>query len=116
MNQEVDVLLMPVMPHAAVKHRHCKWVGYTKVWNLLDCTALVLPGGAVDKDVDPPKDGAVVVNYQPRNALDEWNWNLYDPDLMHNMPVGLQIVGRRLEEEKVLGAGKMIERAIRARE
>ena len=30
-NQEVDVLLMPVMPHAAVKHRHCKWVGYTKV-------------------------------------------------------------------------------------
>lgn len=30
-NEEVDVLLMPVMPHAAVKHRCCKWVGYTKV-------------------------------------------------------------------------------------
>ena len=112
-NREVDVLLMPVMPHAAVKHRHCKWVGYTKVWNLLDYTALVIPGSVIDKTIDPPKDAPDVMSYEPRNELDKWNWELYDTDLMHNLPVGLQIVGRRLEEEKVLGAGKVIERILR---
>jgi amidase len=125
-NQAVDVLLMPVMPHAAVKHRHCKWVGYTKVstfqfshwalvclhidkvWNLLDYTSLVLPGGLVDKNIDPANTSPSVADYQPRNDLDKWNWELYDPEVMHGMPVGLQIVGRRLEEEKVLSAGKVI--------
>ena len=111
--QEVDVLLMPVMPHAAVRHRACKWVGYTKVWNLLDYTALVLPGGTVDRNVDSPKDDSEVVSYKPRNDLDKWNWDLYDPELAHDMPVGLQIVGRRLEEEKVLGAGRIINNVLR---
>ena len=41
----VDVLLMPPMPHTAVPHGKCKWVGYTKIWNLLDYTALVIPAG-----------------------------------------------------------------------
>lgn len=104
---------MPVMPHAAVRHRACKWVGYTKVWNLLDYTALVLPSGMVDRNVDPPKDDPEVVSYKPRNELDKWNWDLYDPELAHGMPVGLQIVGRRLEEEKVLGAGKVTESVLR---
>lgn len=103
---------MPVMPHAAVKHRTCKWVGYTKVWNLLDFTALVLPGGKVVKSVDPSIDDPAVVSYEPRNELDKWNWSLYDPDLQDGMPVGLQVVGRRLEEEKVLGAGRVIEQVL----
>lgn len=104
---------MPVMPHAAVRHRACKWVGYTKVWNLLDNTALVIPGGKVDQDIDLPRDDPAVVSYEPRNDLDKWNWDLYDPVLGHGMPVGLQIVGRRLEEEKVLGAAKVIESVLR---
>ena len=36
--RRVDVLLTPVMPHPAVPHKKTKWVGYTKVWNLLDYT------------------------------------------------------------------------------
>ena len=111
--READVLLMPVMPHAAVPHRKCKWVGYTKVWNLLDYTALVLPAGRVDKDIDPSKEDAAVVSYEPRNDFDKRNWNLYDPVSSHNMPVGVQVVGRRLEEEKVLGAGKVIDSIVR---
>ena len=67
----------------------------------------------MDKHIDPAKTNALVADYQPRNDLDKWNWELYDPELMHGMPVGLQVVGRRLEEEKVLSAGKVIERVIR---
>ncbi|EKG22103.1 Amidase [Macrophomina phaseolina MS6] len=101
--RKVDVLLTPVMPHSAVPHRGCRWVGYTKVWNFLDYSALVLPGGAVDKTIDVKPD------YQARNELDEWNWDLYDADAMDGMPVGVQIVGRKLEEEKVVGAAKVVE-------
>lgn len=50
--RRVDVLLTPVMPHPAVPRAKCKWVGYTKVRGLLDYTAVVLPGGHVDKNVD----------------------------------------------------------------
>ncbi|GME48883.1 acetamidase [Neofusicoccum parvum] len=47
------------------------------------------------------------------NELDKWNWNLYDPESMDGMPVGVQIVGRKLEEEKVLGAAKVVEAVLK---
>ena len=112
--REVDILLTPAMPHATVPHRHCRWVGYTKFCNLLDCTALVLPGGKVDRVVDPSKEDPAVAGHQPRNDQDKWNWGLYDPDAMHGLPIGVQIVGKQLEEEKVLGAAKVVESVLRS--
>ena len=38
---------------------------------------------------------------------------MYDADQMHGLPIGVQIVGRRLEEEKVLEGMKMAERSLR---
>lgn len=100
----VDILLTPVAPHAAVPHTKTRWVGYTKVWNVLDYTALVFPATTVQKDIDIMSE-----DYAPRNNEDAWNWGIYDKDASDGMPVGLQIVGRRLEEEKVLGAAKVID-------
>lgn len=37
---------------------------------------------------------------------------MYDADKMHGLPVGVQIVGRRLQEEKVLEGLKLIERLL----
>lgn len=102
----VDVLLMPTMPHTAVPHRTCRWVGYTKVWNFLDYTALSFPTGKVVGEVD----GLPAEPYKPRNEYDAWNWKLYDPKTMDGHPVGLQLVGRRFEEEKVLGVAKVLEK------
>jgi amidase len=104
----IDILLTPVMPHSAVPHRKCRWVGYTKVFNFVDYPAVVLPAGCVSKELD----GEVaedVSAYCPRNVLDEWNWNLFDVDTMNGMPIGVQVVARRLQEEKVLGAAKAID-------
>lgn len=100
----VDVLLTPVAPNVAVPHTKSKWVGYTKVWNVLDYTALAFPATTVRKDIDVMPE-----NYVPRNDQDAWNWGVYDKDASDEMPVGLQIVGRRLEEEKVLGAAQVID-------
>ncbi|KAF5257727.1 hypothetical protein FOXYS1_11732 [Fusarium oxysporum] len=101
----VDAIIMPALPHVAVPHNTVKWVGYTKVWNLLDYTALVIPGGKVEaKDLDALWD------HEPRNELDEWNTRLWEDNMQemakHHLPVDIQIVGRVLEEEKVLAVGK----------
>jgi Asp-tRNA(Asn)/Glu-tRNA(Gln) amidotransferase A subunit family amidase len=43
------------------------------------------------------------------NGVAKGAYKLYDAEAMHGLPVGVQIVGRRLEEEKVLAIMKRIE-------
>ena len=40
-------------------------------------------------------------------------YSVYDSIGMHGLPVGIQVVGRQLEEERVLGAMKVIDDVIR---
>jgi Asp-tRNA(Asn)/Glu-tRNA(Gln) amidotransferase A subunit family amidase len=110
--KQIDVLLTPVMPHSAVPHRKCRWVGYTKVFNFVDYPAVVIPAGQVEKGVDE-EAASQMGRYTPRNELDRWNRALFDLDKMDGMPIGVQIVATRLEEEKVLGAAKMVDRVLR---
>ncbi|KAJ9139431.1 Amidase [Pleurostoma richardsiae] len=109
----VDVVLMPAMPHTAVPHRACRWVGYTKVWNMLDYPALIVPADKVG-----PEDDTAEWAYEARNENDEWNaqiWTEHKADMIRlGLPVGLQIIARKLEEEKVLAAGKIIDDLLRA--
>ncbi|KAI6760667.1 hypothetical protein HG530_009527 [Fusarium avenaceum] len=110
----VDAIIMPALPHSAVPHRSIRWVGYTKVWNLLDYTALVIPGGYVE-----PQDLEAKCDHEPRNEMDEGNSRLWEEnkhDMVKNrLPVDIQIVGRNLEEEKVLAIGKVVDDLLRGR-
>jgi Asp-tRNA(Asn)/Glu-tRNA(Gln) amidotransferase A subunit family amidase len=110
--QTIDILLTPVMPHCAVPHRTCRWVGYTKVFNFIDYPAVVIPAGRVSAVLDN-EAVAAMSSYKPRNPLDKWNWDLFDMDTMNDMPIGVQIVARRLQEEKVLGAAKAIDEILK---
>ncbi len=38
--------------------------------------------------------------------------DVYDAESMHGMPLAVQIVGRRFEEEKVLAGMKVVEKAL----
>ncbi|KAK7416284.1 hypothetical protein QQZ08_012058 [Neonectria magnoliae] len=110
--RKADILLMPPMPHTAVPHGGCRWVGYTKVWNFLDYPAFVIPGGsACEDDVAEPLASGVL------GPEDEWNrdlWEKHGREMASlQLPVGLQIVGRKLEEETVLGAGKVLDDLVR---
>ncbi|PYH48277.1 amino acid/polyamine transporter [Aspergillus saccharolyticus JOP 1030-1] len=102
--KHVDILLAPTTPHPAIPHRSLRWVGYTKIWNFLDYPAVTFPVDRVraEKDVLP-------TDYQPRNELDAWNWGLYDRKAMDGHPINLQVIGRKLEEEVVLGAASVVE-------
>nr|AMB48900.1 amidase [Fusarium subglutinans] len=106
--RSVDILLVPTMPHTAVPHGSCRWTGYTKIFNLLDYTALTFPAGKASRNEN---DGGFW-EHVPRNKIDAWNQQLYDPVAMEGRHVGLQIVGRRFEEEKVLGAAQQIYRLL----
>jgi Asp-tRNA(Asn)/Glu-tRNA(Gln) amidotransferase A subunit family amidase len=107
----VDILLSPTLPHTAVPHCKFRWVGYTKIWNFLDYPALTFPvdQARADRDTLPAEP------YVPRNSLDEWNWNLYDAEKVNGYPVNLQIIGKKLQEEKVLGAAIIVERIWKSR-
>ncbi|KAF2174923.1 amidase [Zopfia rhizophila CBS 207.26] len=94
----VDAILCPVGPGVAPKHNTAKYWFYTSQWNLLDYPAVSFPVMRVDKEVDvKPK------RFKPMSGLDEENWNLYDPETFHGLPISLQLVCRRFEDEKVLG-------------
>ncbi|KAI0348296.1 amidase [Trametopsis cervina] len=111
----IDAILSPVAPTLAPPHDTTRWWGYTSYWNLMDFSTAVFPAGRfqaksyhnlnVSADFVPPA--------QPRNAVEEYVRAQWDPLTYDNAAVGLQIVGRRLNEEKVLGMLRTVEDALR---
>ena len=115
----MDALLCPAAPGVAGRHGEAKYWCYTSQWNLLDYPAAVFPVTKVDKNIDriDPKS-----KHEPMSELDAENWALCgfaplvyrfhlnanrgrdidDPALFHGLPVSLQLVARRFEDEKLL--------------
>ena len=54
-----------------------------------------------------------LVSFQSRNAIEKGQYKMYDADKMHGLPVGVQVVGRRLQEEKVLEGLKLVEKLLK---
>ncbi|KAA8570222.1 hypothetical protein EYC84_002538 [Monilinia fructicola] len=102
----VDAVLMPVAPHAAVIPGMWEHLAYTEVLNLLDYTALAIPVTHADENIDLPHA------YVPVSAKDSRNWTAYYPGVYHGAPVGIQIVGRVCEEEKIIGVAEMVEECL----
>jgi Asp-tRNA(Asn)/Glu-tRNA(Gln) amidotransferase A subunit family amidase len=98
----------PALPHGAM-HDAVASCGYTFLWNLLDYTAGIIP---VTK-VDPTKD-ALAANFKPANGVERGAYRHYDAAKMAGLPCAVQVVGRRLTEEKTLGCMKVVEAALGA--
>lgn len=60
----------------------------------------MLPVGKVDQTFDQLPDG---FESHQLNAVAKGAYRHYDAVKMHGLPIGVQVVGRRLEEEQVLG-------------
>ncbi|KAJ5164264.1 Amidase [Penicillium coprophilum] len=91
----VDGLFCPLAPHAAVIPSEYNYVGYTGFVNLLDYTSLAVPVTFANKEVDTKSaDGSI-------DDSENIQWD-YDADTYDGAPVGVQFVGRRLQEEKML--------------
>ncbi|KAF8641800.1 hypothetical protein AX16_009781 [Volvariella volvacea WC 439] len=113
---ELDFILtvpnaFPACPHGGMRDAFSA-CGYAFLFNILDYSAGVLPITKVDSrlDVLPQPQGRP---FKPRNAIEAGGYKTYDPVQMDGLPVGVQIVGKRLEEEKVMEGMKLVERLVR---
>ncbi|KAI1293085.1 amidase [Xylaria venustula] len=105
----IDAILAPVTPFSSVENGKFKHVGYTGVYNVLDYSAMAFPTGVtVDRAVDIIRDDAP----QPLSDLDRVIKSEYNVDAVHGMPVSLQLVAQRLEEEKCIEMCKIVLKAL----
>ncbi|KAI0819466.1 amidase signature enzyme [Trametes gibbosa] len=111
--EAIDFVLTVPNALPATAHREMKTgfkgCGYTFLFNILDYSAGILPVTHVDKELDTLDAHA----FKPRNAIERDMYKLYDATKMHGLPVGVQIVGKKWEEEKVLEAMKLVEGLLR---
>ncbi|KAF7917805.1 hypothetical protein BELL_1158g00010 [Botrytis elliptica] len=107
--RSVDAFIMPLAPFPPPRPGQARYLGYTTIINALDYTSCAIPVTEVKKDIDQ-----YPVEYSSLNEVDQAIHDDYDPELSHGAPVAVQIVGGRLQEEKVLafatGISQQLER------
>lgn len=107
LGKEVDAIIAPITPTAAVRHNQFKYYGYATVFNLLDLTSVTVPVTFADKKLDQKKEG-----YQAMNEMDAAVQEEYDPEAYHGAPVAVQVIGRRLSEERTLAIAEEVGRLL----
>ncbi|UNI23606.1 Amidase [Purpureocillium takamizusanense] len=98
----------PAVPHDGM-HDAVSSCAYTFLFNLIDYTAGVIPVTHVDRIKDRLPS---TFNVKKLNGIARGAYKLYDANAMHGLPVGVQVIGRRLEEEKVLTLMERVEDAL----
>uniref|UniRef100_A0A060T6C8 ARAD1B18106p n=1 Tax=Blastobotrys adeninivorans TaxID=409370 RepID=A0A060T6C8_BLAAD len=97
--EPIDVILNPALATSAVPHNQTHDITYTELYSALNYPCAVFPVGKVDKAIDVKDE-----SYVPVNDRDERVWKKYDPELMHGLPINLQLAARSYNEEKLLGS------------
>lgn len=114
----------PAVPHEAM-HDAVSSCGYTFLFNLvrsalplstprltitqLDYTSGIIPVTHVDPKLDQLPAG---FNINKLNGVARGAYKHYDATKMAGLPVAVQVVGRRLEEEKILAVMERVEEAL----
>ncbi|CEN59802.1 Putative Acetamidase-A [Aspergillus calidoustus] len=105
--QELDAIIAPITPTAAIRHNQFKYYGYASAINILDFTSVVVPVTFADKGVDKVNEG-----FAPLGEMDKIVQGEYDPEVYHGAPVAVQIIGRRLTEERVMAIAEEVGRLL----
>ncbi|KAI5196557.1 hypothetical protein AUEXF2481DRAFT_44372 [Aureobasidium subglaciale EXF-2481] len=108
----IDALLCPVNPACASAHDESRYWGYTAVFNATDLPGVVFPVTKVlETDTWDESTGDVKGE---RDELYRRYWNEGGWEKYKDAPVNLQLVGKRLREEKLLAVAEVVEGVIRA--
>ncbi|KAF8193269.1 amidase signature domain-containing protein [Mycena galopus ATCC 62051] len=104
---------LPALENGTGEKASLMSAGYTFLFSILDYTAGVLPVTFVDRARDAlPADFFTSKKFNKMNQVAKGAYSVYDCDKMHGLPLGVQVVGRRLQEEKVLEGMKVVERTL----
>jgi Asp-tRNA(Asn)/Glu-tRNA(Gln) amidotransferase A subunit family amidase len=115
----IDALLAPVqaipaMPHDTF-HRITGLGCSTMIWNVVESSVGVVPVTRVDPARDDLSEEWRAVPCEGSKVLDGKLYGpngVYDPLAMKGLPVGVQVVGKPWEEEKVLAMMRVIDAAL----
>ncbi|KAI5204867.1 amidase [Aureobasidium subglaciale] len=108
----IDALLCPVNPACASAHDESKYWGYTAVFNATDLPGVVFPVTKVlETDTWDASTGKVKGE---RDELYRGYWNEGGWEKYRDAPVNLQLVGKRLREERLLAVAEIVEGVVRA--
>ncbi|EME87356.1 amidase [Pseudocercospora fijiensis CIRAD86] len=109
--EPVDAIICPLAPFPSARPGLYTYLGYSVFVNVLDYTSVVVPITQVDKDVD-----LVATDFQGGvNELDVKTQETYDPEIYDGAHVSIQLVGRRLQEEKMIALAKYMGKAVHGR-
>ncbi|KAF2025582.1 amidase [Setomelanomma holmii] len=103
----VDGVICPLAPFPAARPGKYTYYGYSTWVNVLDYTSVVVPVTNVDKAVDVRDEGYEALSDQDKQIQGD-----YDPEVYDGSHVSLQIVGRRLQEEKMLAVAEYVEKLL----
>ncbi|KAL8943832.1 MAG: hypothetical protein Q9216_000825 [Gyalolechia sp. 2 TL-2023] len=99
----VDVVIAPLAPFSAARPGKYSYYGYSSIVNVLDYTACTLPVTTADKNID-----VLDPSFKPMSKSDQAIMASYDPDIYDGSHVSVQLIGRRLQEEKVLAVTEYV--------
>jgi len=115
-----DCLLLPTTPYSTVPNGEFRHVAYTGVFNIVDWSAVSFPTGMkVDKNVDKETETWEIMSEDDEYVRDHCEFIFAlnngepltqsdDADKVHDMPISLQLVAQRFEEEKVIEMMKRV--------
>jgi amidase len=128
--RELDAIIAPITPTAAIRHNQFKYYGYASAINVLDFTSVVVPVTFADKGVDKVNEGFAPIGEMDKVVQGECkfisffstfhesivsceaNDGIDDPQAYHGAPVAVQIIGRRLTEERVMAIAEEVGRLL----
>ncbi|XAO27235.1 hypothetical protein I312_106077 [Cryptococcus bacillisporus CA1280] len=118
--KKFDTIICPVQAVPALRHDETEWLSPlcigTVLFNVVDSTVGVLPITRVNRDLDAlPADylkdskGSKLLEKRVYIGKPGKEDPTYDAEKMHGLPVGVQVVGKAWEEEKVLKMMKVLD-------
>lgn len=99
----IDAIIMPVSPYSGAGTGKFTYIGYTAVFNALDWATGTIPVTRAHFSRDT-KD----YSYQPRNEDDKLTYDRFNPEEVDGGAAGIQIVCKKLQEEKLLKIMKLV--------
>lgn len=121
-SHELDTILVPAVAHPAPPHGTYVSNAYAAVYNMLDCVTGSIPVTKTDPKLDIASEEWYESEPYPRIEPERFPYDWGDtemkelykgPEVYKDGPVGVQLVCRRLREEKMVSILKEVEGLMR---